>query len=161
MPKRPGILIAEDDENDRFLIQRAFDKAGKKVAITFAKDGEETIEILKQTPAKPATQSYTKLLLLDIKMPRRGGFQVLQWLIENPARRPTFVIVLTSSCDPRDIERARALRADSYIVKPMDHSEYVKIAEELTSQSTSPVNLGRALSRYHRSNPPPATPSWQ
>ena len=159
MSKRPRILIAEDDENDRFLIQRAFDKAGKKAAITFAKDGEETIEILNQTPAKRTTRSQTTLLLLDIKMPRRGGFQVLEWLIDNPVKRPPFVIILTSSFDPGDIERARALGADSYIVKPIDHSEYVKIAADLTCQSTSQVNLGRALSRYHRSNPPPPAPA--
>jgi CheY-like chemotaxis protein len=157
MPKNATILIAEDDENDRFLIQRAFEKAGTKLTVAFAGDGEQTIQLLKEARGGNGKRSEPMLLLLDVKMPRLDGFQVLQWLLENPANRPALIIVLTSSGDPKDIQRARALGANSYLIKPHDHSEYVKIAQDLTNQCAGSGNLARALAPYHRPSSPPAS----
>jgi len=141
------ILVAEDDENDRFLIQRAFTKTPLDITIAFACDGQETIEYLEQLDCRSQTPvpKPSLFLLLDLKMPRIDGFQVLEWLLENPDHRPSQVVVFSSSSDPRDIERAKALGADSYTIKPHDIAEYVRIAQDLKSQIPSPTNLPRAF----------------
>ena len=155
MVNKITVLIAEDDENDRFLIQRAFAKADTGLCITFAGDGEETINYLQQfNPfAGPLQTQPPDLLLLDLKMPRLDGFQVLEWFAEYPAHRPARVVVLSSSSDPIDIERARKLGADSYHVKPHDHAEYVLIAQGLTRPLSSTAKLRPALTI-----PPQLTP---
>ena len=140
---KPIILIAEDEENDRYLIEHAFKKARLELTVTLAFDGEQAIERLKQTPTGSGTDDQPVLLLLDLKMPRMDGFQVLQWLLEHPVNRPALVIILSSSCDPRDAERAVALGADSYLVKPNDFKQYVHIVEELAHQVMNPEASAR------------------
>jgi CheY-like chemotaxis protein len=134
-----NILIAEDDENDRFLIQRAFTKAGINVPISFVIDGQEAIDYIQSRqgspPATPETDTASPtLLLLDLKMPRLDGFQVLEWLNANPVYKPMLVVVFTSSSDPKDLQRARELGADSFIIKPHDGSDYIRIAQDLERQ---------------------------
>jgi CheY-like chemotaxis protein len=151
MDKRITLLIAEDDENDRFLIARAFARAGTDAIIAFVRDGQETIEYLQKISRSPAPQSpQLALLLLDLKMPRLDGFQVLKWLTQNPGLRPRLIVVLSSSSDPMDTQRAEDLGADSYITKPHNASEYPRIAEELRNHVASP--------QRHPSFPTPLTP---
>lgn len=109
------ILLVEDDPNDQFLIQRAFTKAKLVNPVHIAEDGDEAIAWLERVDALPA------LLLLDLKLPRRSGLEVLEWLRSRPApmgRTP--VVVLTSSRENQDVERAYKLGANSYLVKPVD-----------------------------------------
>lgn len=124
------VLIAEDDENDRFLVARAFGKMAPTLALAFACDGHETIDQLEALPPSAAP----KVLLLDLKMPRMNGFQVLEWLLEHPDRRPRRVLVLSSSIYPQDMERSRVLRADLHLTKPHDSRDYVRIATALLAQ---------------------------
>ncbi len=124
------ILIAEDDENDRFVIERALGRTGIREIAEFAVDGQEAIECLEQRGACPV-ERQAALLLLDIRMPRVSGFQVLEWLREHPGCRPALVMILSSSDDPTDLARARALGADDYLVKPNGVSAYVKMIEGL------------------------------
>jgi CheY-like chemotaxis protein len=122
------ILIAEDDENDRFLVSRAFAKNAQDLSLTFACDGQEAIDCLQSAAS-------AILLLLDLKMPRLDGFQVLEWLAANRANRPDRVVVLSSSVDPNDMERTRALGADFHLTKPHDSRDYVRIARSLLDQA--------------------------
>ena len=130
------ILIAEDDENDRFLLELAFARlAIGNVSVTFVEDGEQAI-------AQLDSGLCPVLLVLDLKMPRVDGFQVLEWLAQNPSRRPPVVSAFSSSGDPKDVARARALGADSYLVKPHNPEEYIKLARGLHEQavkSAAPV----------------------
>jgi len=114
------ILLVEDDPNDILLIQRAFYKANVKHPVQVLKDGEEAVLYLggKQMYADRDRYPLPALLLLDLKMPRRSGFEVMEWLqhqsdIELP------VVILTSSTDPSEMQRAYQLGAKSYILKPL------------------------------------------
>ena len=70
------------------------------------------------------------LVILDIRMPKVDGFEVLKWLQSNRTFRPAHVVVFSSSCDPRDIEQAMALGADDYKMKPLEISAYLELVRE-------------------------------
>jgi len=110
MRAKKTVLIAEDDADDVFLLQRAFSKAGINANLQFASDGEEAIRYL--LSADQQENPIPDLLLLDLKMPKLTGFDVLTWLQEHPglaAKIP--VVVLTGSIHPADMRRAKELGA--------------------------------------------------
>jgi CheY-like chemotaxis protein len=123
------IIIAEDDEDDRFVVQWAFGRAGLKNLIVFARDGRETVDVLQMKMAGEVKMD-ARLLLLDIRMPKLDGFGVLKWLQDNRVFRPAQVVVFSSSYDPKDIERAMALGADDYKIKPIELSGYMELVRE-------------------------------
>jgi CheY-like chemotaxis protein len=138
MANATQILIAEDDENDRFLIRRAFTKAGVNLPVHFVKDGQEAVDYLQScAPCSKLDRPRPALLLLDLKMPRLDGFQVLEWLTGSTQCKPTLVIVFTSSSDPRDKQRAADLGADGYVIKPHDGADYISLVQDLIRQLSS------------------------
>jgi CheY-like chemotaxis protein len=118
------VLLVEDDLNDIFLVKRAFKIAQIENPLQIVTDGQEAINYLKGDGKYANRETYPlpKLLVMDIKMPRRTGFEVLQWVKGNggPMRRIPIVIV-SSSSNPSDINRAYELGANAYMVKPMDY----------------------------------------
>lgn len=123
MSKR--VLIAEDDPSDIFLLKRAFALAEVPANLHFVRDGQEAIDYLEGGAAYKdrATHPLPDLLLLDLKMPRLNGFDVLQWLRRQPGLKRLLVTVLTSSDQPDDINRAYDLGANSYLLKPHNSSD--------------------------------------
>ncbi|MGH7590384.1 MAG: response regulator, partial [Gemmatimonadales bacterium] len=115
------ILLVEDDANDVLLIRRAFAKAGAAGAIHSVSDGDAAVAYLQgEAPYADRTRHpLPDLVLLDIKLPRRSGLDVLQWMrAQIPLQRlPT--VMLTSSRDGGDVNRAYDLGANSYLVKPV------------------------------------------
>ena len=130
---RKTILIAEDSDDDFFLLDRACLKAGINVRFMQVKDGEEAINYLagKSQFADRAAYPFPGLFLLDLKMPKANGFAVLEWLQRQPGLRRLIVAVLTSSTAPTDINRAYDLGVNSYLAKPSSASGYVELAEKL------------------------------
>ena len=128
-----NILVAEDDPNDLLLLKLAFAKAALELPVTLARDGEEVVSYLEGRPPFDDRNKYPRpdLLLLDLKMPRLDGFAVLEWLLWRPELRPHFVVVFTASDNPEDQRRAQLLGVDSYLVKPQDPSELVRIVRGL------------------------------
>lgn len=116
----PTILVAEDDPDDALMLRRAFAKANIANPIQIVVDGDETIAYLAGSGAYSDRRMHPLpiLLLLDLKMPRRNGFEVLEWLRDQHPIALLPVVVLTSSRETTDIERAYALGANSYLVKP-------------------------------------------
>ena len=114
------ILLAEDDPNDVFFMKRAFEKAQLPNPLVVVSDGEETIRYLKGEGvyADRARYPLPGLLLLDLRMPRRGGFEVLDWLRRQPGLKRLMTVVLTSSAESPDINHAYDLGANSYLLKP-------------------------------------------
>ncbi len=108
----PTVLLVEDDPNDQLLLKRAFRKAGIVATINLAADGDAAITTL-GGPGAPPT-----LVLLDLKLPRRSGFEVLAWMKGHEQLRRVPVIVFTSSGEASDIRRAYDLGANSFLVKP-------------------------------------------
>jgi len=116
----PTILVVDDDENDRFLVKRAFQKIGVTDPIHLVRDGVEAIEYMmgegKFMDRKKF--SYPTFILSDLKMPRKDGFAVLEFLKSNPEWAVIPTIIFSASEDLDDIKKAYMLGASSYHVKP-------------------------------------------
>ena len=117
---RRTILIAEDDENDAFLLERAFGEAGSHADLQFVVNGEEALAYLRgEGPYQNRLEHpFPSLLLLDLKMPRKNGLEVLEVVRNDPLLRKLIVVIFTASNQDRDIDLALELGANSYLVKP-------------------------------------------
>ena len=126
MDARPIILIAEDNENDILMLRRAFTQLGINAPIHVVSDGEQAIAYLQgaDTYSNRAEYPLPDLLLLDLKMPRRNGFEVLQWVRANSSLAPLRIVVLTTSAHTADINRAYQLGANSFLVKPLQLEDF-------------------------------------
>lgn len=124
------VLLAEDDPADARLVQRAFDKCGGGVSIVRLSNGDDLVAYLDGRPPyeNRALHPIPSLLLLDIKLPRRSGLEVLQWLrARSDGLRRLPVVMLTSSRHTVDINRAYDLGANSYLAKPDTPAELLEI----------------------------------
>jgi CheY-like chemotaxis protein len=115
-----GILLVEDDENDVFFMHRAMAKAGLEPPIHVAPNGQDAVDYLRGSGKYNDRDVYPlpRCMFLDLKLPFVHGFQVLEWLCDQPQLKEISVIVLTSSPEERDRQRAKELGAKAYIVKP-------------------------------------------
>jgi CheY-like chemotaxis protein len=127
------ILLAEDREDDILLIRRAFRKGGIDNPLQVVRDGDEAVAYLKGDGRYFNREEYPlpDLLLLDLKMPRMDGFEVLRWIRQQPGLSALRVVVLTSSEDIRDVNVAYRLGANSFMVKPMDFDNVVELGKVL------------------------------
>lgn len=150
MAKGP-VLLVEDDPSDARLIQRAFSKLDARVAMIRLTNGDDVVSYLSGEAPYENRTTYPLpcIVLLDIKLPRRSGFEVLQWLRRQPTavnRLP--VVMLTSSRHSVDINRAYDLGANSYLSKPEAASQLEQLATRFQSYwlgiNESPDLLGNA-----------------
>lgn len=125
------ILLVEDEENDVVFMEMALEKAGLVNAFQVAEDGEEAINYLsgKGEFADRARYPLPALVFLDLKLPLIMGMDVLKWIRDQPAFDTTVVIMLTSSQQRSDIQRACALGANSYLVKPSNPGRLEEIVD--------------------------------
>ena len=125
------ILLVEDDYNDVLLIQRAFRKAKINPVISTVADGDEAIAFLTRQGQYADRELYPTplLMLLDLKLPRRSGLEVLQWIRQQPELKRILVIILTSSQESSDLAKAYDLGANSYLVKPTDFQNLVDLVK--------------------------------
>jgi CheY-like chemotaxis protein len=133
MSSSATLLIAEDDDNDLFFLQRAFDTAEVKNPLQIVRDGQEAIEYLSGAGSFADRIKFPlpHLFLLDLKMPRKTGMEVLEWLSEQPELRCLPVVVFSSSANRRDIERAYELGANAFVVKPSSMIERAELAKAM------------------------------
>src|SRR5882724_12803021 len=127
------VLVAEDDPSDVFFLKRAFNLAGVPTTLYFVRDGQEAIDYLEGENgyADRETHPLPDLVLLDLKMPRMNGFDVLEWLRKQPGLKRLLVTVLTSSDQPQDINRAYDLGANSYLLKPNSTNDLAEVVKRL------------------------------
>jgi CheY-like chemotaxis protein len=127
------ILVAEDDENDLVLLRVAFSKGHLAAPLNVVRDGQELMDYLEGVPPFDDRVTYPQptLLLLDLSMPRRDGFEVLEWLLWYPKLRPKHIVVLTASDYGEDLRRVKLLGADAHLVKPQDMNELVRLVKWL------------------------------
>ncbi|PYK62630.1 MAG: two-component system response regulator [Verrucomicrobia bacterium] len=132
-PKEYVVLLADDDPNDVFLLQRAFQKTNIANPLRVVRDGEEAMAYLSGQDQYADRQLHPLpvLLLLDLKMPRKSGFEVLRWLRQQSGLKRLPVVVLTSSNQNPDINKAFDLGANSYIVKPGGFDSLVEMVKNL------------------------------
>lgn len=115
------MLIVEDDEDDYLLLQDAFESAGVRVRLKWAKDGEEAIACLKDSQKTEA--SLPLLIILDLNMPKVDGRQVLKEVRSSSEYRHIPVIILTNSHSQQDAKSAYAMGANSFVRKPAGFHE--------------------------------------
>jgi CheY-like chemotaxis protein len=129
------ILVAEDDAEDAFLLERAFARAGVGARMDFVHDGAEAIEYLRGDDRFKDRKAHPlpHLMLLDLKMPKVDGFDVLRWLQNQPGLKRLVVTVLSSSTEPRDINLAYDLGAKSYLVKPSVSDDLFDLVRRIQS----------------------------
>lgn len=111
------ILLVEDSEDDLFFFQRALKQTGIETSLTHKPDGRAAISYLERVLA--GEERMPDLMFLDLKMPAFTGFEVLEWLSQQKFQRALPVAVLSGSEQPGDVERALALGASAYFVKPI------------------------------------------
>ncbi|MDB6068000.1 MAG: two-component system response regulator [Pedosphaera sp.] len=127
------ILVAEDNEDDVLLLQRAFQKAGSCSSLQFVPNGEEALSYLKGEGHYSDRQEFPfpSLLLLDLKMPRKSGLEVLASVRADRHLKRLTVVVFTSSDQPRDIDLALELGANSYLVKPPTQEALIALLQRV------------------------------
>jgi len=127
----PLTLLAEDDDNDVYFIQRAFEQLQIELRFRRVVDGEDAIEYLSGEGKYANREEFPlpRLLLLDLKMPRKNGFEVIEWVRNQPKLRKLPVVVLTSSRADPDIDRAYELGANTYFVKPVKFDNLVEFVQ--------------------------------
>ena len=137
------ILLVEDDENDAMLVQMAFKKNNILNPVQWAKDGLEAISYLngEGSFADRRLYPFPEVLILDLKMPRMTGLELLAWLRDHTEYRVIPTIILTSSQLDTDIEKAYGLGANTYMIKPAsleDLAKMVKAVHDYWALSVKP-----------------------
>lgn len=138
------ILLFEDDDNDAFLLQRALKKAGIENPVYRVRDGQEGIEYL--TGAGPYADRdrypFPRVVLLDLKMPRKSGLEVLEWVKTHAEYKVIPTIVFTASREQQDIATSYGLGANCFVAKPSrfeDLEHLVKTLHEFWRLCEKPV----------------------
>ena len=126
---RPTLLIVEDNEDDIFFVERIFKQIGARCELRFARDGIEAIEYLSGKGAFQDRAKYPMptIILMDLKMPRRNGFEVLEWMHNQEEIRLIPTIVVTSSTLQEDVTRAYRLGANAVMNKPVDKDSLLQM----------------------------------
>jgi len=121
------ILVAEDDPNDQFFIQRELTKLAFPVEVRFLDDGEQTIAYLSSLDKPDCQLPKPDVMFVDLKMPRLNGFEVLEWLRNNGLCERILTVVVSSSSLQEDIDKAYDLGANAYLIKPATLQDYARV----------------------------------
>jgi len=126
------ILVAEDDEGHANLIKKNLKRAGIVNEILFFIDGQEIIDFLFRKGDEPHRKSgEAYVLLLDIRMPKIDGVQVLEQIKTDPSLKKLPVIMITTTDDPREIGNCHEMGCSNYITKPIDYENFVNAIRQL------------------------------
>lgn len=139
------IIIADDDADDRLLIEDAFKESKLVNPIVFAEDGEELLQLLRSEKGWAEGRNLPGLILLDLNMPRMDGRMALGHIKSDPLLRRIPVIVLTTSKAEQDILRTYDLGVNSFITKPVTFEGLVEVVKSLNHYWIEIVELPTAL----------------
>jgi len=132
MKKEVNILIAEDDLGHAALIRKNLKRSGISNSIIHFKDGQEVLDYLfckGEPPHRKNGDSY--MLLLDIRMPKVDGVEVLRQIKNHSELKKIPVIMITTTDDPREVEKCHKLGCSNYITKPVDYEKFVESIKKL------------------------------
>lgn len=159
---RPVILLVDDNPHDVVLIRLAFRRVGIIDTIHLVKDGNEAMRYVNGDGAYVDRHQFPipTLILLDLKMPQTSGFEVLKWVRDRAELANVVVVVMSGSKNDDDIDRAYALGANSYLIKPSRFEDMVRMMESLKDytvwrKAAVPGSLrGASSNPAHRSAAP-------
>lgn len=120
-----NILVVDDDTDDQFLIKKAFEQDSGRYTIQLASDGTDVLENIESPSFLP------DLILLDLNMPIINGFEVLYHLKQSSFYRHVPIVILTTSSNEDDIDKAYRLGANTFLTKPNNQSELIGLAEQI------------------------------
>lgn len=131
--KAPELLLVEDFEEDAILTMRALKKYNLANEIKWVADGEEAIDFLfaKGKYENRQKENTPTIILLDLKLPKIHGLDVLEAIKKDSVLSHIPIIIMTSSKENEDIEKAYALGANSYVVKPVDFQQFAEAVKEI------------------------------
>ncbi len=131
-----SVLYVEDEENDVFFMQLAWKRAGLTFPLHVARNGSEAIDYLAGTAsfADRNQHPFPSLIILDLNLPILSGLEVLEWIRQQPQMAEMPVVILTSSDQPRDIQRAQELRANEFITKPSAPEQLNEIVQRFSKK---------------------------
>jgi two-component system response regulator len=131
--KERAILLVEDNPDDELLMLRALAKNDVAGEVVVARDGVEALEYLFSSGSRAGrpADALPRLILLDLKLPRLNGFEVLQRVRADERTRLLPVVILTSSRERRDVLEGYGLGANSYVRKPVDFEQFLKVVGQL------------------------------
>lgn len=129
--KEVVILIADDDAGHVRLVEKNLARAGLHNPIERFENGQQILDFLAGSRAGQSAKNTAYLLLLDIRMPQVDGVEVLRQIKGSPGLRKIPVIMLTTTDDPREVERCHELGCSSYIVKPVDYEKFSEAIRQL------------------------------
>ena len=140
--QKATILLAEDEDTDAYFVQWATTQSGLQHDIVRVVDGQEAVDYLGGRPPfeDRARHPLPDLVLLDLRMPRLEGFDVLSWIKTRPELKEIPVVVLTSSQHPADMDKARALGAADYIVKPGNPKKLAQVMVDINTKWLAPIS---------------------
>lgn len=129
----PTVLLVEDSDNDAVLVRIVFERSGFVQPIHILNYGEEVIAYLKGDGEFADRKKFPlpAAVLLDLNLPKKNGFEVLEWIRRQPEHRRLCVYILSASSREEDIQRAYDLGANSYLVKPSTLDELTVVAKGL------------------------------
>ena len=131
MKREVCILIAEDDEGHAALIKKNLKRSGISNEIIRFRDGQEVLDFFKGTHENAFEKEKPYLLLLDIRMPKIDGVEVLRTIKQDEQLRTIPVIMITTTDDPREVERCHNIGCSNYIAKPIDYDSFVNAIRQL------------------------------
>ncbi len=125
------IIVAEDDADDRFLMQSALDETGFKDQVTFVDNGVELIIYLESITDNKTSTLYPKLILLDLNMPKMDGREVLKKIKSHEVFKKIPVIVFSTTKNQIEVKRCYDLGANTYVVKPVSYDILVDTIRDI------------------------------
>jgi CheY-like chemotaxis protein len=131
--KKAFILIAEDDSDDRFLLQAAFDENDGQEILAFVENGIEVIEFLNNIAESKDDSAFPELIILDLNMPKKSGKEVLAELKQHPIYKKIPVIIYTTTRNELEIKKCYELGANTYIVKPISFEGLREVVNAIRS----------------------------
>jgi CheY-like chemotaxis protein len=128
------VLLVEDDLNDIFLVKRAFKMAQLPTPLQVVTDGQEAISYVRGEGKYADRETYPlpHLIVMDIKMPRKDGFEVLEWVKSSATLRRIPVVIVSASGNPSDINRSYELGANAYMIKPVNFRAVERLFSSIT-----------------------------
>ena len=131
--KSDCILLAEDDENDVLFLQRAFARAEIANPVQVAPHGQAAIDYLCGAGpyANRVLHPFPRLVMLDLKMPKKNGMEVLEWIRSQESLRALPVVMFSSSVHPEEIAQAYKLGATAFLTKPSGTAERIELARRI------------------------------
>ena len=130
-PKEMRILLVEDNPDDVELTLKVFRKYNIINQIIVARDGEEALEILFNSRKGVPEEERPDLILLDLKLPKIDGLEVLRQIKSHPRTQPIPVVILTTSKEERDLIKSYQLGVNSYIRKPVNFDNFIEVIRQL------------------------------